>query len=785
MTNTVRLVCAGILASCAACGGGKSDSTPTVPVPILTPSKLAVLTQPVGAPSGAPLATQPVIEIQSASGVRVTSATNTVTAAIASGSGTLGGTTTVTASGGVATFTNLSVTGVGAFALSFTSSGLTSAQSTSLTNAQGQFDALEVLPASGQVSLGGGQSQTFVVRAKLAGSFVPWPIGATAWTLSNTSAATITVVNDSTVTVTAATLGTTATVTLTAKLGATITSNVTFSVIAQAAAASVAVGTTTTTLTGTTGGTATLDVLAVDVNGAKVTGLTTASYAFSPVFSPYGTITVSPTSVSTGPTTSTGAFSAVLVIDQSGSMEGTSGSDPSRARYTAAKQFAQGLQGTEEAALFTFSVSSSQKLGFSTSASALAAAVDGLTFDNGGWTKLYAAGIQACQYAQTSARNTTNKVVILLTDGADNDSTKALGDLVTACNTAGVRVYAVGFGGGQPDDLERIANLTGGYSVFSSNVSAILSAVRGMPAVIRGGAKSDRLAVTVSLSGGTFPTSGAFVGVLNTTTASGATVATSYRLAWSQTGSVLVMGSAHNGTIASAAQVDSYTFTTTTAYEGFSAQALQFSGGFDADLRVAPPSGGAVIGGNFNDLGYQGSEWLAGLIPTAGTSTISVRSAAGTTGGYDLAFTKCAVTDGGAGSGSFTGTLVSTDCRVWAYNPYFAQYVRFTGTAGRTVTATLTSSAFDAFLYLIDPSGRRLWSDNDGGGGTNARISYTLTASGTYILIVSSYYARQTGAYNLTMTQAASSASAMAEQSGRALRPDTPRPAGPRRDRRR
>jgi hypothetical protein len=96
-------------------------------------TQLGISTQPGGAVSGSALTPQPVVQIRNAGGALISS-TAAVTASLASGGGTLTGTTTVNAVGGVATFTNLVVTGTaGARTLQFTSSGLTSATSSSFT----------------------------------------------------------------------------------------------------------------------------------------------------------------------------------------------------------------------------------------------------------------------------------------------------------------------------------------------------------------------------------------------------------------------------------------------------------------------------------------------------------------------------------------------------------------------------------------------------------------------------------------------------------------------------
>ncbi len=103
-----------------------------------TPTRLALRTQPAGAAVGAPFATQPIVEVRDAAGNVVTSSAAAVTVALGTGGGALAGTTTVNAAAGVATFTDLSLTGtVGARTLAFTSTGLTAVNSGSFALAAG------------------------------------------------------------------------------------------------------------------------------------------------------------------------------------------------------------------------------------------------------------------------------------------------------------------------------------------------------------------------------------------------------------------------------------------------------------------------------------------------------------------------------------------------------------------------------------------------------------------------------------------------------------------------
>jgi hypothetical protein len=109
--------------------------------------RLSITTEPSSsAPSGAAFARQPVIQLRDASGNAVAQAGVSVSAAIASGAGTLSGTTSVaTNADGVATFGNLSISGtVGDRTLAFTSTGLTDAASDTITISAGAPERLSI-----------------------------------------------------------------------------------------------------------------------------------------------------------------------------------------------------------------------------------------------------------------------------------------------------------------------------------------------------------------------------------------------------------------------------------------------------------------------------------------------------------------------------------------------------------------------------------------------------------------------------------------------------------------
>jgi hypothetical protein len=139
--NNVRLNRSGQLYSLQAVATGLTAATSTTfNVVAGPPAVMAITTHPAGgSAAGAPFVPQPVVQLRDALGNDARQAGVTVTATLASGPGTLGGTTSVpTNSDGRAIFTNLAVTGAaGNYALGFASAGLTAVSSNPLVVAAG------------------------------------------------------------------------------------------------------------------------------------------------------------------------------------------------------------------------------------------------------------------------------------------------------------------------------------------------------------------------------------------------------------------------------------------------------------------------------------------------------------------------------------------------------------------------------------------------------------------------------------------------------------------------
>lgn len=98
------------------------------------------------------------------------------------------------------------------------------------------------------------------------------------------------------------------------------------------------------------------------------------------------------------------------------------------------------------------------------------------------------------------------------------------------------------------------------------------------------------------------------------------------------------------------------------------------------------------------------------------------------------------------------------------------QYI-VTGDAGERLRIELLSEDFDAFLELLDSSGRRL-SDDDGGDETNARLSYQFSEDGWVIITATSYDGLSAGSYELMVEEVDAADARIIEG---ALRPGDPR----------
>lgn len=186
---------------------------------------------------------------------------------------------------------------------------------------------------------------------------------------------------------------------------------------------------------------------------------------------------------------------------------------------------------------------------------------------------------------------------------------------------------------------------------------------------------------------------------------------------------------------------------------------------------TAKDAGGTVLTG-------RGVTW------TTSAATVATVSASGlVTGVADGTATITATVDGKSGTAAITvvdrcsttlsvpialgqtrnGTLAAGDCQL-SDQSYADAYV-MTVSAVTNVQIDLVSTAFDAYLFLFEETATdliELAHDDDSGGGNNARIVQTLNPGRTYHIVVNSFDRGETGAYSLSVTQAAASATSTA-----------------------
>jgi hypothetical protein len=96
------------------------------------------------------------------------------------------------------------------------------------------------------------------------------------------------------------------------------------------------------------------------------------------------------------------------------------------------------------------------------------------------------------------------------------------------------------------------------------------------------------------------------------------------------------------------------------------------------------------------------------------------------------------------------GRLDASDSRLDSGE--FYETFNYAGTAGGLLTITLTSTEIDPYLIVLDPDGERIAEiDDSPGHGHNVVITVNLTVSGSYLIVVTSAFPDETGAFTLEL----------------------------------
>jgi hypothetical protein len=75
------------------------------------------------------------------------------------------------------------------------------------------------------------------------------------------------------------------------------------------------------------------------------------------------------------------------------------------------------------------------------------------------------------------------------------------------------------------------------------------------------------------------------------------------------------------------------------------------------------------------------------------------------------------------------------------------------GRAGQSATVDVESEAFDPRVYVVGPGFSETLFADDGGGGCNARVTIDFLETGTFRVVTSSLSARETGTYNVRVSE--------------------------------
>ena len=97
-----------------------------------------------------------------------------------------------------------------------------------------------------------------------------------------------------------------------------------------------------------------------------------------------------------------------------------------------------------------------------------------------------------------------------------------------------------------------------------------------------------------------------------------------------------------------------------------------------------------------------------------------------------------------------SGTLEATETKS-DQNNAVADVYQINGRAGEQYTLTLTSEAFDPYLFVRGPGSLSQDNDDDGSGSYNSRLAITFPENGTAQVYVTSFSRNATGAYDLRL----------------------------------
>ena len=176
---------------------------------------------------------------------------------------------------------------------------------------------------------------------------------------------------------------------------------------------------------------------------------------------------------------------------------------------------------------------------------------------------------------------------------------------------------------------------------------------------------------------------------------------------------------------------------------------------FDPWLEIHSPGGESWV--NDDHEGDSTRSQIAIELTESGTYTVNVTTyKPGEGGAYDVAIRRSTAQAPATGRRVEQGTLGAGDTQLPSGE--YADGYEFEGRPGQTVHIDLASTEFDTFVALMPPRGDNLENDDAPNQQGHSVIETTLTELGTYLVVVTSYKAGETGAYTLTIDTSAGDA---------------------------
>ena len=183
------------------------------------------------------------------------------------------------------------------------------------------------------------------------------------------------------------------------------------------------------------------------------------------------------------------------------------------------------------------------------------------------------------------------------------------------------------------------------------------------------------------------------------------------------------------------------------------------SSAFDSFLSLGRMTGGSYTLLRFNDDGAGAGSNDAQIdftFPETGEYVIRANSVSESTGPYTLQVETGVpagpVVNHAISMGQTVNGALSDKSPQESDGTFYEQYT-FNGQAGQTVQITQKSSDFDSYLNfgrLTGSSFESLKTDDDGAGGNDSRITFTLPSTGTYAIHANSL-SRASGSFTLTL----------------------------------